>query len=107
MPQEEFEMFFSKKLEKLEKYGKPVLITESCWAAPDDEGRKLFLETELVTYKNCKIGFSCHTLNTSQVADTFPLDENSYIKKGLYMAFLDCNYEIRKYHEMYNELFPL
>jgi len=73
----------------LENMGKSVLITESCWAAADDEGRKQFLESELQTYKNCNIGFSCHTLITSPVADTFPLDENSYVKKGLYMAFLD------------------
>ena len=93
------------KLERLETLGKPVLITESVWGTPDAESRKPYLESELYTYKKFGIGFSCHTLCTSKCADCFPPAEAIVpMKGGLYMAFLDKNYEIRPHHEIFNEL---
>lgn len=105
VPVEEFEAYIENKLERLETLGKPVLITESVWGTPDAESRKPYLESELYTYKKFGIGFSCHTLCTSKCADCFPPAEAIVpMKGGLYMAFLDKNYEIRPHHEIFNEL---
>jgi len=100
---EEFEQYITNKLEHLEAIGKPVLITECCWGSVDEESRRNFLESEIGTYKKLGIGFCCHVLATSRVADCFPFDERTPIKEGLYMAFLDENYEIRKYHDIFND----
>lgn len=103
LTQEEFEKDFRRRLDRLEKLGKPVIVTECCWGAVDEEGRKNFLESEITTYKKCRVGFSCHVLVTSRVADCFPFDDRTEMTEGLYMAFLDENYEIRKYHDIFND----
>ncbi|MBR4888591.1 MAG: hypothetical protein IKU17_05555, partial [Clostridia bacterium] len=103
LPAGEFERYLRRKLDHWEKMNKPVLITESCWGAIDEEGRKNFLESELSTYKKLGLGFCCHVLVTSRVADCFPFDERTPMQQGLYMAFLDENYEVRKYHDLFND----
>lgn len=103
LSQAEFERHFRSKLDYWEPMGKPILITESCWADTNEDGRKNYLESEIGTYKNVGIGFCCHVLATSRVADCFPFDERTEMKQGLYMAFLDENYEIRKHHDIFND----
>ncbi len=102
---EEFDAYFKTKLDPVEKNGKPVIVTECVWGAHDEEGRKLFLETELKTLKKYKLGFLCHGLAISPVADLHPLHPLRNTKADLYMAFLDENFNIRKYHDMFNSLF--
>lgn len=104
MSADEWEIYMTKKLEQLEKLGKPVLITECCWAGKDDEARKSILESELPTYKKLGIGFSAHVLLTGKMVDTVPFGDRNEKEEGLYMAFLDENYEIRKYHDIYNKI---
>lgn len=93
-----------KILEYIEKFDKPVIITECCWAGKTDEDRIPYLETELNTFSELKIGFCCHAMSTSPVADLYPLEGDMMPSKGLYMAFLDKNGEIRKGHDIFNRV---
>lgn len=103
LPIEVFEQKMRKLLKKTESYGKPTIITESIWGAGTAEERKPFIESELLTYKKLKIGFLCHGLATSPVSDLHPIDVLSP-GEDLYMAFLDENFEIRPYHDLFNKV---
>lgn len=102
-PVEEFEKDFTKILDYLVQFGKPIIITECCWGAPTAEERKLYLESELAIYTKYGIGYIVQGLFTSPVADLHPVEE-SYIEKGLYMAFLDRDFNIRPYHDIFNKI---
>lgn len=101
---EEFDAYFREKIKPVEASGKPVIITECVWGAHDAEGRRIFLETELTTFKKYHFGFLCHGLAISPVADLHPLDPELNTKNDLYMAFLDENFEIRPYHDFFNKI---
>ena len=101
LSQADFEKQFSEVLDYLAPFGKPYLITECIWGAPTAEGRKKYLESELETYHKKNVGFLCHALFTCPVADLHPL-EDIYCTDGLYMAFLDKNFNIRPHHDIFN-----
>jgi hypothetical protein len=88
----------------MEPFGKPVIITECCWGAATAEKRLPYLETELTVIQKHKIGFIAHALFTSPVSDLHPIEE-SYLNEGLYMAFLDKEFNIRPHHDIFNRLF--
>lgn len=100
---EEYKAAITKKLDRLEELNKPVLVTECCWGTETEETRKPILESELSTYSELGMGFSAHILLTGKMPDSTPFDERNPIKSGLYMSFLDENYNIRKYHDIYNK----
>lgn len=89
-------------LRHVETFGKPVVVTECCWGAKTAEERIPYLETELPTYAELGLGFCCHALVTSPVADLHPLTGITHPSEGLYMAFLDEHGEIRKGHDIFN-----
>lgn len=103
-PIAEFDCDVKDLLEYVEPFGKPVLITECCWATPEADARVSYLESELRTIKKYGIGFFAQGLFTSPVADLHPIDR-IYRTEGLYMAFLDDDFNIRPHHNIYNELF--
>ena len=102
-PVEEFEKEFTEILDYLVQFDKPIIITECCWAAPTAEGRKPYLESELTVYTKYGVGYLVQGLFTSPVADLHPVEE-SYIESGLYMAFLDRDFNIRPYHDIFNKI---
>ena len=91
-------------LAQVEPYNKPALVTECCWAGVTDEERIPFLETELPHYAALGLGFCCHAMSVSPVADLHPLEDGNAIGLGLYMAFLDRDGHVRKGHEIFNSL---
>ena len=101
LSQSEFEKGFADIIEYVKPFQKPYLITECIWGAATADGRKKFLESELETYSKLNVGFLCHALFTCPVADLFPLEEIG-CEDGLYMAFLDRNFEIRQHHDIFN-----
>lgn len=100
---EKFDEEIERLLDYIEPFGKPVIITECCWAAPTAQERLFYMETELPTFKKYGIGYLAQGLFTSPVADLHPI-ENVGRTEGLYMAFLDENFEIRPYHNIFNEM---
>lgn len=100
-PIEEFEKDFTEILDYLKQFNKPIIITECCWAAPTAEARKPYLESELAVYTKYGVGYLAQGLITSPVADLHPVEE-SYLEEGLYMAFLDRDFNIRPYHDIFN-----
>lgn len=103
LSQSDFEKQFVQILEYLKPFNKPYLITECIWGAPDAESRRPYLESEFETYRKHNVGFLCHSLFTSPVADLYPLDNCSSTKGMLYMAFLDKDFNIRPNHELFNQ----
>jgi hypothetical protein len=86
--EESFE--FAKKL------GKPMICTECCWGAMDDDAeRARIVRANLQALKQYGIGFFPHALWTSGVADLH--------KGGLYMPFILEDGSLRPGHEVYNE----
>lgn len=101
-PVEEFEKEFCEKLDYLLQFDKDIIITECCWAVPTAEGRKPYMESELSVYKKYGVGYLVQGLITSPVADLHPVEE-SYLEEGLYMAFLDRDFNIRPHHDIFNK----
>ena len=101
LPTAEFEKQFLSVIDYVEKFKKPYIITESIWGAPDEDGRKLYLDSEFTTYAKYDVGFLVHALFTSPVADTNPMDLYGF-NNMLYMAFLDKEFNIRKHHDIFN-----
>lgn len=102
MPLEDFDKAFKARIDYIEEFKKPYIITECVWGTPTAETRKYFLETELATYNKYGVGYFVHALCTSPVADLHPVDEYGE-GKGLYMGFLDKDFEIRPYHDIFNQ----
>ena len=101
VPTGEFEKQFLAVVDYVEKYKKPYIITESVWGAPDAEGRKQYLDSEFATYAKHDVGFLVHALFTCPVADLAPMEVHGFVN-GLYMAFLDEEFHIRKHHDIFN-----
>ena len=90
-------------LEYLRQIKKPVIITECCWAGKTDDERKVYLETELSHYSELGIGFLAHALSESPVADLHRLDDEAALSgSDLYMAFIDREGKMRKWHDIFN-----
>lgn len=105
LPLEEFDRQYLEVLEYVEPFGKPYIITESIWGAPTAEERQLYLETEFTTYAKYETGFLVHALFTCPIADLAPMDVHGF-QNALYMAFLDENFQIRPYHDIFNQYAP-
>ncbi len=99
---EEFDKKFKSVLDYIEVFQKPYIITECIWGASTAEKRKLYLETEFETYSKYNVGYLAHALFTSPVADLWPVERYGFTD-GLYMAFLDEEFEIRPYHDIFND----
>lgn len=102
LSQPEFEKQFVDVLTYLKPFQKPYLITECIWGAPTADGRKTYLESELETYHKHNVGFLCHALFTCPVADLHPLEDIG-CTEGLYMAFLNKEFQIRPHHDLFNQ----
>ena len=102
LSQEEFDEDFERVLDYLKQFGKPYVISECIWGATTAEDRKRFLETEFNAYSKNNVGFICHALFTSPVADLHP-PQDLGCENGLYMAFLDKDFNIRPYHDIFNK----
>lgn len=94
------EAYIMRLIERAERLGKPILVTESCWGADDDADRELIIRRELSDYCRCGVGFIAHGLCQSPVADLHPLDG---LNPGMYMPFLDAQYNIRPHHGVFND----
>ena len=101
LSQPEYEKIFTSVLDYIKPFGKPYLITECVWGAPTADGRKKYLESELETFHKYNVGFICHALFTCPVADLYPLEDLG-CTEGLYMAFLDKEFNIRPHHDIFN-----
>lgn len=99
---EEFDKQFKAVVDYVEEFQKPYIITESMWGAATAEGRKFYLDTEFPTYAKYDVGFLCHALFTCPVADLYPVDYYG-CSDGMYMAFLDEEFRIRPYHDIFND----
>lgn len=102
LPQEDFRRQYKELMDYIEPFKKPYLITECCWAAPTAEERLPYLESELEVYNEFKSGYLVQGLFTTPVADLHPVEDIGR-DEGLYMAFLDKNFEIREYHDIFNK----
>jgi hypothetical protein len=102
--EDELEEKLRRRLDIVEGYGKPAIITECVWGAVNAEERRRYLESELNVYSRLKIGFLCHALATSPVADLHPVENAEVSGMGLYMAFLDKEGKIRPYHDIFNRV---
>lgn len=99
LSQPDFEKSIKDIIDYIKALNKPYIITECAWGAATAEKRLKFLESELETYSKLNIGFICHALFTCPVSDLYPQDNDNH----LYMAFLDKNFNIRKYHDLFNK----
>ena len=81
---------------------KPLLVTETCWGALDDNKRAETMKVELDALKARKIGFLAHVLHHSMVADCHRPEYGPTVESG-YMAFIERDGSLRKHHEMFNE----
>ncbi|MCK9478705.1 MAG: hypothetical protein M0R40_04290 [Firmicutes bacterium] len=102
-PQGEGENRLIKLLELVDKYKKPVIITECIWGSEDEKGHVETIKQDLAVFNKYNIGFLAHALCTSPVADLHPLrGKDALTCLGIYMAFLDEDLNIRKGHEVFN-----
>jgi hypothetical protein len=91
-------------IQLINKLEKPTIITECCWGGITDEERIVFLEIEIPHYVESGIGFCCHALSDSPVADLHPLDDGKGLGLYLYLAFINKHGMIRKGHDIFNKL---
>lgn len=80
---------------------KPVLITETCWGAHNDEDRVENMKFTLDTVTKYGIGFVAHALHYSRVADLH-YEEDGLVGKPGNLAFTNKDGSLRKGHEVFN-----
>jgi len=80
--------------------GKPLLSTECCWGAADDQKRAEVIEFELAQLKARGIGWTAHLLHHTRVADGHR-SPWSHTAAG-YMAFIEADGSRRRHHEVFN-----
>jgi len=97
----EFIYFLDECVKFANKKNKPLLATETGWGSLADEERVETLEFELSELKKRKIGFLCHLLHHTLVADGHKPDYGPISCAG-YMAFIDEDYSLRYGHEIFN-----
>lgn len=93
--------FLDSAVEFAKSVNKPLLATECCWGSFDDIHRSEIVEFELSEIKKRGIGWTCHLLHHSQVADAHRRWAPG-ISAG-YMAFIEADGSLRKGHEVYNK----
>jgi len=80
---------------------KPLLATETGWGSLSDEERVETLEFELSELKKRNIGFLCHLLHHTLVADGHKPEYGPVSIAG-YMGFINEDYSLRYGHEIFN-----
>lgn len=103
LPQEGGDKLLDLANELSARYNKPVFTTETCWGSRDDKVRSEIVKRTLAAHKKAEIGFVAHALHWSHVADLHDDDEGPLSFPGNLM-FIDRNDEMRKHHEVFNEL---
>jgi hypothetical protein len=94
--------FLDESVAFAKEVGKPLLATETCWGALDDQQRADIVRFELSELKKRNIGWTCHLMHHSGVADAHRRWQPPNIGAG-YMAFIEADGSLRPGHEVYNE----
>jgi len=97
-----FTDFLDKCVEFANKKNKPLLATETGWGSLSDEERVDTLKFELQEINKRKIGFVCHLLFHTLIADGHKPEYGPVSTAG-YMAFIDEDYFFRYGHEIFNK----
>ncbi|MCC6364757.1 MAG: cellulase family glycosylhydrolase [Bryobacterales bacterium] len=82
--------------------GKPLLATECCWGSLDDKQRADVVAFELSELKARGIGWTAHAMVHSLVADCHR-PEFGFIAPAQYMAFIERDGSLRRYHDVFNK----
>lgn len=89
------------------RVGKALLATECCWGSWDDAERAEIVRFELGELSRRGIGFLCHLLHETRVADGHRPDRGITVPRGAgYMAFVNADGAARPYHDVFNEFCP-
>jgi len=97
----QYSEFLDSAVEFAKSVGKQLLATECCWGSYDDTHRAEIVEFELGELKKRGIGWTCHLMHYSQVADAHRRWPPK-IAAG-YMAFIEEDDSLRKGHEVFNK----
>ncbi len=97
---EDYIRFLDESVRYAAQVGKPLLATECCWGAADDQKRAEVIEFELTQLKKRSIGWTAHLLHDTLVADGHR-SPWSHTAAG-YMAFIEANGTLRPHHEVFN-----
>ncbi len=82
--------------------GKPILVTETCWGALDDQIRVEQIKFTLGVLTDKKIGFLAHALHYSRIADLHDWKDGSVCVPGN-LAFTTRDGKLRPGHEIFNQ----
>ncbi len=88
--------------EVAQKYGKELLVTETCWGALNDEFRSEIIKFTLQILKKYNIGFLAHALHYSKVADLHDVEDGS-VGQSYNLAFTTREGFIRPGHDVFND----
>jgi hypothetical protein len=83
--------------------GKPIITSECCWGALDDEKRAELIRGALTVFKKYGVGFVAHALQYCGCTDLHdPCDGRvtAYIGN---LCFINKDGSMRSHHEVYNE----
>lgn len=80
---------------------KPMLVTETCWGAYNDDDRVNNMKFTLEVLSKNGLGFVCHALHYSRVADLH-WPEDGHIGAPGNLAFINKDGSLRKGHEAWN-----
>ena len=81
--------------------GKPLLATETCWGALDDERRVEMIHYTLGQLKKRDIGWLAYVLHHSLIADAHRPEFGPVGGPGN-LAFIEANGTLRPGHEVFN-----
>ena len=97
-----FESLLDQVVDLANEVGKPLLATETCWGALDDDKRVETMAVELKALTERGIGFTTHLLHETLVADGHR-PQYGYVTGAGYMAFINMDGSLRKGHELFND----
>jgi hypothetical protein len=100
--------FLNQDLEKLDRIvefanqvKKPLLASETCWGAFNDEKRVLIIQSTLSELKKRDIGWLAYLLHHSLIADGHRAEFGPMDHAG-YMAFIEADGSLRPGHGIFN-----
>lgn len=100
-----YEDFIDCMLGMCDKTGKPLLVTETCWGALQDDVRAEIVRFTLDTLQKRGVGFLVHALAYSRVADLHD-SEDGFVGAPGNLSFLNKDGTLRRGHDVFNEFCP-
>lgn len=98
----DYETRLDSNVELALKVGKPLVSSECCWGALDDQKRVESIRYELDNFKRRNIGWLVYLLHHSLIADSHRPEFGPLTDPGN-LAFIEADGSLRPGHAIYNE----